>query len=539
MIRLNQVKLPLKHQREAIEQQILKQLRIKPNELKSWDIRKESLDARKAPPMVVYTIDCSVTDEKQLLSKNKTLQPSPIEEYVFPKTVSGAKSLPHRPVIIGFGPAGMFAAWLLTQMGYQPIVIERGSAVDQRSQQIDDYWKGEPLNLESNVQFGEGGAGTFSDGKLTTRIKDLRAKTVLDIFAQHGAPEEIKYRNKPHIGTDILKPTVKRFREQLLEKGADIRFDTRVDEIIVKDDQIEAVRLSSGEVIPTSVAILAVGHSARDTFEMLHRNQIKMTPKPFAVGVRIEHPQKLVDTSQYGDYVKDLSERFGAAEYHLTADTSTGRSVYTFCMCPGGFVVGAASEKDTLVTNGMSEHARNQSNANSALLVSITPEDFPNQDVLAGVAFQREIEKKAFEMGGSTHKAPVMTVGAFLDPSKENKIGSVEPSYQPGYVLADLTEGLPQILIDAMKEALPKLDRKLKGFAMEDAVMTGFETRTSSPVRIVRDLESLMSVSHQGIYPCGEGAGYAGGIMSSACDGLKVAEKIIENWGPPSPTTSE
>lgn len=536
--------MPLSHSREAVEIQILKQLKIKGNQLLRWEIRKESLDARKNPPYVVYTVDCEVQDEAQLLKKNTSLQSAPDERYKKPQTKADTQALSHRPVIIGFGPAGMFAAWLLTEMGYKPLILERGADVDERSQQIDAYWRGEALNTESNVQFGEGGAGTFSDGKLTTRIKDLRAKTVLEILTAHGAPEEILYRNKPHIGTDLLKPTVKKLREKLIEKGAEIRFNTRVDAIEAMPiesrsnpgqaaQQVKAIRLATGEVIETEAVVLAIGHSARDTFEMLQEKQIAMTPKPFAIGVRIEHPQQLVDDSQYGQFRNELSERFGAAEYHLTAEASNGRSVYTFCMCPGGFVVGAASEQDTIVTNGMSEHARNQANANSALLVSISPADFPSEDVLAGVALQRTIEKKAFELGGKSHKAPVMTVGAFLDPNQPNVIGSIKPSYLPGYEMADLSQGLPKELIEAMREALPKLDRKLKGFAMTDAVMTGFETRTSSPVRIVREPENLNSTSHLGLYPCGEGAGYAGGIMSSACDGLRVAEKIIENWQPP------
>ena len=531
MIRLSQVKMPLKHEREAIEPQILKQLRIKPSELKGWQIRKESLDARKEP-QIVYTIDCEIVGESKLLSKNKSLQQAPDESYTRPVTAQDAPKLQHPPVIIGFGPAGMFATWLLTELGYKPIVLERGADVDQRSKDIEDYWQGGPLKPESNVQFGEGGAGTFSDGKLTTRIKDLRAKTVLEILTAHGAPEEILYRNKPHIGTDILKPTVKNFREQLIAKGADIRFNTKVEQLIYNGHQLEAILLADGTKIPTETAVLAIGHSARDTFEMLDSGKVAMTPKPFAIGVRIEHPQGLIDATQYGNHQSALSERFGAAEYHLSTEAANGRSVYTFCMCPGGFVVGAASEPDTIVTNGMSEHARNQANANSALLIGITPEDFTSDRVLAGVDLQREIEKKAFEMGQRTHRAPVMTVGAFLDQNQPNAIGSVTPSYTPGYVLTDLSEGLPAPLIEALRDALPKLDKKLKGFAMADAVMTGFETRTSSPVRIVRNPETLESTSHQGLYPCGEGAGYAGGIMSSACDGLRIAEKIIERWAP-------
>lgn len=530
MIRLNQVKMPLKHDRDQIKLQIMKLMKVKPEDLEAWYIRKESLDARKNPPLIVYTIDCKVKDEKKFLSKRSELQLAPVETYEYPKTGIEAKPLAHRPVIIGFGPAGMFAAWLLTNMGYKPLVLERGSAVDQRTEKVDAFWAGGALDPESNVQFGEGGAGAFSDGKLTTRIKDPRSKTVLEILTKYGAPEEIIYRNKPHIGTDILKPVVKSLREDLIEKGMEIRFDTRVKDFRFDNNQLKGVVLADDEFIPAEAAILAIGHSARDTFQVLKEQQVAMMRKPFAVGVRIEHPQRLVNTSQYDPYETDLLERFGAAEYHLTSDTASGRSVYTFCMCPGGFVIGAASEKNTIVTNGMSEHKRNQPNANSALLVNINPEDFPSDDILAGVEFQRNLERRAFELGGSDGCAPVMTVGAFLDGNKANVLGSVIPSYQPGVKMADLNLGLPTFITEAMREALPKMDRRLNGFAMEDAVMTGFETRTSSPIRILRDQESLLSQSHLGLYPCGEGAGYAGGIMSSACDGLRIAEKIIENW---------
>lgn len=531
MIRLNQVKMPLNHTNEALEKQILKELRLPTPQLQKWSIKKESLDARKEAPMVVYTIDCKLKDEAAYLKKAKNAIIAPKEAYTKPSP-SQEKRLKHRPVVIGYGPAGMFAAWLFAEMGYKPIVIERGSEVDQRSKDIDLYWEQGILNPESNVQFGEGGAGTFSDGKLTTRIKDPRAKAVLEILTAHGAPEEILYRNKPHIGTDLLKPTVKQMREELIKKGTQFLFNTKVENFHFEDFQLTGLTLSTGETLKADQAVLAIGHSARDTFEVMANLKIHMTPKPFAIGVRIEHPQLMIDKNQYGKHENELSERFGAAEYHLTTDTTSGRSVYTFCMCPGGFVVGAASELNTIVTNGMSEHARNQTNANSALLVSISPDDFPGDHILAGVDLQRQIEKKAFEMGGCSHKAPAMSVGAFLGTKPVHYQGDVNASYKPGVQFTDLAEGLPQNLVEALREALPKLDQKLKGFAMEDAIMTGFETRTSSPVRIVRDPLSFESVSHKGLYPCGEGAGYAGGIMSSACDGLRIAEQIIQNYGP-------
>lgn len=533
MIRINQLKMPLKHEISDVEAAILKQLRLTKAQLLFWEIKKESLDARKAEPYVVYTIDCQVKDEPQILRKNKAVIKAPYEAYQQVATLESAKPLNSRPVVVGFGPGGMFATWLLAERGYRPIVLERGAEVDKRSKLIDAYWAEGILDLNTNVQFGEGGAGTFSDGKLTTRIKDLRAKQVLELLVASGAPEEIRYRNKPHIGTDLLKETVKRFREKLIEMGAEIRFETKVDSLITEGSTVKGVKLSDGSKIDAEVVILAIGHSARDTFEHLNAIGFSMTPKPFAMGVRIEHPQGLINATQYGNFENELSERYGAAEYHLTADTTSGRSVYTFCMCPGGYVVGAASEENSIVTNGMSEHARDQANANSALLVSITPADFKGSDVLAGMRLQREIEAKAFEMGGRNHYAPAMTLGAFLGEKPVDYLGSVKPSYQPGVKLTDLTEGLPKEWVEALKEALPKLDQKLKGFAMTDAIMTGYETRTSSPVRMNRNPETFESTSHLGVYPLGEGAGYAGGIMSSACDGIRVAEQIVINYQKP------
>ncbi len=528
VIRLNQVKMLLSHDEVALENQILKQLKISKQELLRWEIKKESLDARKDPPYVVYTVDCQVKNQEVLMKRNKTLTPAPDETYKMPFTGAHAQKLKNRPVVVGFGPAGMYAAWLLAKMGYEPLVIERGDSVDQRSQAIEKYWREGILDTESNVQFGEGGAGTFSDGKLTTRIKDLRAKFVLERLVECGAPKEILYQNKPHVGTDLLKPTVKAFRETIIENGGEIRFNTKVETLKFDENcHLIGIQLNTGEEIPCEVAVLAIGHSSRDTLEQLKENNVQMTPKPFAIGVRIEHPQAMIDQSQYKVSQSELRERYGAAEYHLTAEAENGRSVYTFCMCPGGYVVGAASERDTIVTNGMSEHARDQRNANSALLVNIMPSDFESEDVLAGVALQRKIEKAAFELGGKNHFAPIMSVGAFLNEKPLTFIGEVEPSYQPGYTIADLRTAMPAFMVEALTDGLRKLDGKLKGFSMADAIMTGFETRTSSPVRIVRDSESLESSSHKGLYPCGEGAGYAGGIMSSACDGLKVAEQII------------
>jgi uncharacterized FAD-dependent dehydrogenase len=415
-------------------------------------------------------------------------------------------------------------------MGYKPLVLERGEAVDDRVKSIDAFWTKGELNPKSNVQFGEGGAGTFSDGKLTSRVKDLRGRKVLQELVKAGAPEEILYKAHPHVGTDLLRDIVKNIRKEIIALGGEVRFGAQVAKFEIENQQLRGLTLTSGEEIAVEQAILAIGHSARDTFSELYERGVRMTAKPFAVGVRVEHPQTVINQAQYKEFAGH--PRLGAAEYRLTYKASNGRGVYTFCMCPGGLVVPAASETGHLVTNGMSEHARNQENANSGLLVQVFPEDFGSDHPLAGVAFQRDLEKKAFELGGSTYQAPAQLVGDFLKNQPSTAMASVTPSYALGVTPTDLTDLFPDYINTALKEALTGLDQKLHGFAMADAVMTGVESRSSSPLRINRDEESFQSVSTKGLYPSGEGAGFAGGIVSAAIDGLKCAEALIGVFSP-------
>jgi len=529
MIRLSQVKLSLDEDKSALNKKLAKTLRVTPQDIIKYRIYKESIDARKGQIKKVYTIDVALKNEDKVLAKNKNLKKAPDLEY---KNVQpGQEPLEERPVVVGFGPAGMFAAHLLSEMGYKPIVLERGEDVDKRTQTVNAFWETGKLSEESNVQFGEGGAGSFSDGKLTTRIKDLRCRKVLEALVEAGAPEEILYKNKPHIGTDKLKPTVKNIRKMIEAKGGEIRFNTRLDDIIIENNQVAGLVLSNGQVLSTRAIVLAIGHSSRDTFEMLKNRKVPMQAKPFAVGVRIEHPQDMIDKVQYSSDVRP--EGLGAAEYKLTHQTENGRGVYTFCMCPGGLVVASSSEKNGLVVNGMSEYARDERNANSALLVSVTPEDFPSEDPLSGVAFQRDLERKAFDLAGGNYSAPIQRLDDFLKGIKtcEKSLGEVHPTYTPGVVGVDMQEIFPAFIIEAMREGILAMDKKLEGFARGDAVLTAVESRSSSPVRIHRDETSLESIGISGLYPCGEGAGYAGGIMSSAVDGIKVAEQIIMKFG--------
>ncbi|BEP30087.1 NAD(P)/FAD-dependent oxidoreductase [Helicovermis profundi] len=525
MIRVNEIKVELNNNID-FKNEISKKLRISKNEILSYEIFRESIDARKGNVKYVYTIDVELKNENAILKKTN-FKKSPITKYISPNM--GKLKLEHRPIIVGFGPSGMFAALLLSENGYKPLVFERGENVEKRTLSVEKFWKEGVLNTESNVQFGEGGAGTFSDGKLTTRIKDLRSRKVLEELVKAGAPSEILFKNKPHIGTDLLKEVVIKIREKIIKNGGEVIFNSRVNKINKEKDLIKIEVNNSKEYI-TNNLILAIGHSARDTFEELYKNEFEIKQKPFAIGMRIEHKQKMINKVQYGN--EDLEVKLGSAEYHLTYQTKSGRSVYTFCMCPGGKVVASSSEKNTIVTNGMSEHLRNEENANSALLVSVYPKDFESEHPLAGMYLQRKIERKAFEVTENNYFAPSIRVGEFLEEAKEKKesVYSIESSYKPGVEKVHPKEYLPDFIVDALKEALPNLNKRLKGFSDFDALLTGPETRSSSPIRIVRNLESFESTSHKGIFPCGEGAGYAGGIVSSAVDGLKVAEKIIEKY---------
>lgn len=530
MIRVNEVKLSINEGLENLVQKLEKILRVGKDDIIEFKIFRESIDARKEEIFFVYTIDVKVKNEEKILKKNKKFSKTPDFEY---KDVpSGNMKSYTRPVIIGFGPSGAFAALVLAQRGYRPIVLERGQKVSKRTEDVDNFWKTGVLNPESNVQFGEGGAGTFSDGKLTTRIKDKRCRKVLQELVSAGAPQEILYSYKPHIGTDILKTVVKNIRQSIEELGGEVRFGSKVTDFLVEKGKLIGLEINGKAIIETDDVIMGIGHSARDTYKVLEEREILIKQKPFSIGVRIEHPQTLINKSQYNMFAQH--PRLGAADYRLTYKTIDGRTVYTFCMCPGGSVVAAASEEGCVVTNGMSEYARDKPNANSALLVQVVPEDFESNQPLAGVEFQRRWEHAAFIAGGMTYWAPAQKVGDFLKGCKSSEPGTLIPSYKPGVIWNDLTQCLPSFVVSAMKEAIKEMDKKLKGFAMEDAILTGVETRSSAPVRIVRDEKSMESFNTKGLFPVGEGAGYAGGIGSAAVDGIKAAEKIIIKYVPQS-----
>lgn len=525
MIRVSELKLPIEGNQKQLEKRLAKALRVPVEEIKAYRIFKRSLDARKKDNIhYVYVVDVEVKNEKKILEKNrdKNISLTPDLSY---QMLKGEKQPKHRPVVVGFGPAGMFAGLMLAEMGLKPIVLERGGDVDSRKEAVDTFWRTGKLDVENNVQFGEGGAGTFSDGKLTTRIKDPRCRKVLEEMVDAGAPEEILYDAKPHIGTDLLRGVVKNIREKIKALGGEVRFFAKVTGFAWKETQIQAVLLENGERIAAEDVVLALGHSARDTFELLHAEHFTLEQKPFAMGVRIEHPQKMIDAAQYGE----AAHRLPAADYRLTYTTEQGRGVYTFCMCPGGYVVAAASEEGRLAVNGMSEHARDGKNANSALLVQVYPEDFGSDHPLAGMYFQRRLEENAFAAGGGTYAAPVQRVGSFLKSGTavENE---VEGTYRPAVKECSMDEIFPAFMTEALREALPAMGRKLKGFDRADALLTAVESRSSSPIRIVRD-KTGMSLSHTGVYPAGEGAGYAGGIVSAAVDGILAAEKIAEKYG--------
>lgn len=481
-------------------------------------IAKKSIDARKKNDVhYVYSVDIKADNESELLKKFRGSHKVVNEKYSF---VEGDKK--EKPIVIaGSGPAGLMCAYVLSENGHKVILLERGKCVEERKKDVDLFMSGGELDENSNVQFGEGGAGTFSDGKLTTGIKDFRIKKVLEVFHAHGAPEEILYQAKPHIGTDNLYYMVASMRKEIIKNGGEVRFSSCMTDLIIRDGKIIGCKVNNDYEIETDNIVLAVGHSARDTFVMLKENGINMEQKCFSVGGRIEHSQEMINKSQYGEFYKMLS----AADYKLSHHLPGGRGVYTFCMCPGGQVIAAASEKGGIVTNGMSNFARDGENANSALLVSVTPEDFKSDDVLAGMYFQREIEKKAFEAAKGTYKAPAQRVSDFILAKTDQR--EINPTYKPGVTWTNIDEILPDFVIEAMREGIKALDKKLSGFADGNAVITVPETRSSSPVRILRD--ETMQSNIKGLYPCGEGAGYAGGITSAAVDGIKIAESVILN----------
>ncbi len=526
MLRLSELRLPLDHPADALPTAIVKRLGIAPAELIRFTVFKRSYDARKNHSLsFIYIVDLEVAHEAALLKKfdgDPHVKPAPDMAYRF--VGHAPAGFANRPVVVGFGPCGIFAALILAQMGFRPIVLERGKAVRERTQDTWGLWRKNKLDPESNVQFGEGGAGTFSDGKLYSQIKDPKhyGRKVLDEFVKAGAPEEILYVSKPHIGTFRLVGMVEAMRAEIRELGGEIRFQQRLTDLIVEDGRVRGVRTASGDEIRTDHVVLALGHSARDTFEMLHARGVFMEAKPFSVGFRIEHPQSLIDKARLGPHAGH--PLLGAADYKLVHHAANGRAVYSFCMCPGGTVVAATSEPNRVVTNGMSQYSRNERNANAGIVVGITPADYPGGP-LAGIEFQRKLESHAFELGGGTYEAPGQLVGDFLQGKPSTKLGSVEPSYKPGVHLTDLASALPDYAIAAIREAIPAFDRQIRGFNLYDAVLTGVETRTSSPLRITRG-DDCQSLNVKGLYPAGEGAGYAGGILSAGVDGIRVAEAV-------------
>ena len=546
MLRLTELRLPLNHGEEALRPALLQRLALADAALLGFTVFKRSYDARKKSAVqLIYTVDCELADEAAALQRwagDPHVRPTPDMSYRFAGHAGAdfyaASKL--RPLVIGFGPCGIFAALILAQMGLRPIVLERGKAMRERTKDTWALWRQGQLDPESNVQFGEGGAGTFSDGKLWSQISDPRHLTrkVLDEFVKAGAPEEILFVAKPHIGTFRLVTVVSRMRAEIEALGGEVRFEQRVSDVLIEDGpagkSIRGVTLASGEQIDADHVILALGHSARDTFTMLHQRGVRMEAKPFSIGYRIEHPQSLIDRARFGPNAGNPI--LGAADYKLVHHASNGRSVYSFCMCPGGTVVAATSEVERVVTNGMSQYSRNERNANAGIVVGISPQDYRQDgrheglvNPLDGMAFQRIWESRAYQLGEGGYRAPGALVGDFIKRQRSSAIGSVEPSYKPGITLTDLAEpgrgSLPDYALDAIREALPAFERQIKGFAMPDAVLTGVETRTSSPLRINRG-RNLQSVNVAGLYPAGEGAGYAGGIMSAGVDGIEVAEAL-------------
>jgi hypothetical protein len=532
MIRITEFALPLDSPPEALRPALVQRLRIADADLLDFTVFKRSYDARKKNSAVhfVYIVDATVANETAVLqrfARDPHIGVAPDTQY-YPVT-QAPSTLSERPLVVGFGPGGVFAALLLAQMGFKPIVLERGRDVRKRTQDTWALWRKNTLAPESNVQFGEGGAGLFSDGKLYSQIKDPKfyGRKVLREFVRAGAPPEILYVNKPHIGTFRLTGVVAAMRREIIALGGEVRFESKVVDLLIESGQLTGVVLENGETLPSRYVVLAVGHSSRDTFRMLVRRQVYLEPKPFSIGFRIEHPQSLIDRARLGKFAGHPA--LGAADYKLVHHASNGRAVYSFCMCPGGTVVAATSEAHRVVTNGMSQYSRNERNANAGIVVGINPaEDFPGGP-LAGIELQERLESHAYELGGANYCAPAQLVGDFLRGFPSRELGEVVPSYQPGVLLGDLASALPEYAIAAIREALPAFGRQIRGFDRDDAVLTGVETRTSSPLRITRDDTSLESLNVRGLYPCGEGAGYAGGILSAGVDGIRVAEALARS----------
>jgi uncharacterized FAD-dependent dehydrogenase len=536
MLRIAELKLPLDHTDTQLREALLQRLGVRDDELIDFTVFKRSYDARKKTAIsLIYALEVTVKDEAAVLArlhKDSQVGPSPDTGYHFVADASQVRPGEDRPVVIGMGPCGLFAALILAQMGMRPIVLERGKVVRERTVDTFGFWRQRKLNTESNVQFGEGGAGTFSDGKLYSQVKDPKhyGRKVLTEFVESGAPEEILYVSKPHIGTFRLVKMVEQMREKIIALGGEVRFQAKVSDIVVEGEgsarQLRGVILEGGEQLRTRHLVAAIGHSARDTFQMLYERGVYVEAKPFSIGFRVEHPQSLIDACRFGPNAGN--KILGAADYKIVHHASNGRSVYSFCMCPGGTVVAASSEEGRVVTNGMSQYSRNERNANSAIVVGITPADYPGHP-LAGMAFQRELESRAFVLGGSTYDAPGQLMGDFVRGVPSQQFGAVTPSFKPAVHLTDLATSLPEYAIVALREAFVAFDKQIKGYFREDAVLTGVETRTSSPIRIKRDDDTLQSLNTRGLFPAGEGAGYAGGIMSAAIDGIRIAEAVARS----------
>lgn len=531
MIKITQLKLPLRHTQEDLKQAAAKALKIKADRIKDISIVKKSLDARKNEIKYIYNVELILHPDKNegeqaLVARCKNPQISVTEKSSYAFVPSGSISLKHRPVVVGSGPAGLFTALMLARHGFQPLVIERGYEIAKRIKAVEHFWINNELNPESNVQFGEGGAGTFSDGKLNSMVKDaaMRYPLVMETFASFGAPSEIIYLNKPHIGTDKLRTVVENMRNEIIRLGGEVRFETKLTDVILKDGRLDFIELNNKERLKCSCLVAAIGHSARDTFSLFLKRGLILEPKAFAIGFRIEHKQSFISKAQYGDDYIYLP----AADYKLTHQTKSGRGVYSFCMCPGGFVVNASSEPGHLAVNGMSNYARDEINANSAIVVTVNPEDFGSSHPLAGIEFQRKWERKAYEAAAGF--VPVQLFGDLLRGRASDTIGGIIPNIKGRYRLADLNSILPGDICEALKEGILAFDKKIRGFADEEAVLSGVESRTSSPVRIIRNEDFESNIA--GIYPCGEGAGYAGGITSSAIDGIKVFEAIASRFKP-------
>ncbi len=503
MIRLRQIYIDLEDRKEQLIEKCASKLKIHKNQIIDVKIVKKSIDARdKLKVVYCYEVDVEVLEEEKILKKckSKDIFKTPKEQYVF--SMTGTQKMKHRPVIVGSGPAGLFAAYMLAQYGYQPLILERGESVENRAKTVEKFWQEGILNPESNVQFGEGGAGTFSDGKLNTLVKDkaFRNQKVLEIFVEAGAPEEILYINKPHIGTDLLKEVIKNLRNKIIAMGGEIRYHSCLTNLEIEKGAIKSIEINHTEKIETDVLVLAIGHSARDTFYMLHKNHVPMEPKPFAVGVRVQHTQEMINLAQYGKE----KDKLPPASYKLTFHASNGRGVYSFCMCPGGYVVNSSSENGHLVINGMSNFKRDTPNANSAIVVTVTPQDFSNT-LWGGITFQQELEKKAYQL--SKGKIPIQLLGDFMQNQKSCEFKEIQPIFKGEYEFTNLQEILPDFVVQALKEAFPNFDEKIKGFAKKDSILAGVETRTSSPIRIVRQENGESKI--KGLYPAGEGAGYA------------------------------